>query len=298
MDEIKVSIFTPSYNREHTLRRCYESILKQDNLNNIEWILINDGSTDNTEVLVQEILNEKRLNIVYLSQENKGKQATWNRAVLNAKGQYFIGLDSDDALQPKSLFNILNANINFLEKENIIGLRCLALSNITQKPSGRKISDNSIEQSWFDEFSSSGNFGERIDILKTDLIKKILYPIASDIKFIPEIWFYVKTASAGYEFIYSPDALSLFFDDETENRLSKSSLFKHAQGHYISRSVMLKEIPTYVWLKNPMALIKTVIRFSQMANHLSKSFSERREATNTLFTLLSFLFTPFSKRNK
>ncbi|EGC73009.1 glycosyltransferase, group 2 family protein [Haemophilus parainfluenzae ATCC 33392] len=295
---IKFTIFTPAYNRAHTLRRCYESILAQDNLEELEWLLINDGSNDNTDDIVDSLISENKLNIRYIKQENSGKQFSWNKAISLAKGLYFIGLDSDDTFRENSLFSIISDCNNLLDKDNIVGIRCLAINNMTNKPSGRLIENKLIEMTWFDEFSNSKNFGERIDILKTDVIKKFLYPVDSDIIFIPEIWFYIKLAKKGYKFIYSPKALRVFFDDATENRLSRSNIFKHAKGHYISRSAMIKDIPLLIWIKNPLSYIKTIIRFSQMAKYLNKSLVERASDSNYFSAILSYLIGFFIKVEK
>lgn len=295
---IKFTIFTPAYNRAHTLRRCYESILAQDNLEELEWLLINDGSNDNTDDIVNSLISENKLNIRYLKQENRGKQFSWNKAVSLAKGLYFIGLDSDDTFRENSLFSIMSDCNNLLDKDDVVGIRCLAINNMTNKPSGRLIENKLIEMTWFDEFSNSKNFGERIDILKTDVIKKLLYPVNSDIKFIPEIWFYTKLAKKGYKFVYSPKALLVFFDDATENRLSRSNIFKHAKGHYISRSAMIKDIPLLIWIKNPLSYIKTIIRFSQVAKYLNKSLVERESDSTYFSAILSYLIGFFIKVEK
>lgn len=295
---IKFTIFTPTYNRAHTLRRCYESILAQDNLEELEWLLINDGSNDNTDDIVDSLISENKLNIRYIKQENSGKQFSWNKAISLAKGLYFIGLDSDDTFRDNSLFSIMSDCNSLLDKDDVVGIRCLAINNMTNKPSGRLIENKLIEMTWFDEFSNGKNFGERIDILKTDVIKKFLYPVDSDIKFIPEIWFYTKLAKKGYKFVYSPKALRVFFDDATENRLSRSNIFKHAKGHYISRSAMIKDIPLLIWIKNPLSYIKTIIRFSQMAKYLNKSLVERVSDSNYFSAILSYLIGFFIKVEK
>ena len=166
---IKITIFTPTYNRAHTLERCYKSILTQDNLDNLEWILINDGSTDNTDDIVASFLADNKLNIRYIKQE-----------------------DSDDTFVENMLFNIFDSCSELLNEDDIIGIRCLAINSLTNNPSGRLIKNELIKMSWFEEFSNNRNFGERIDILKTDVIKNFLYPVNNDIRFIPEIWFYTR----------------------------------------------------------------------------------------------------------
>ena len=289
MKKIKLTIFTPSYNRENTLTRLYESLKNQSN-QDFEWLIVDDGSSDETESLIESFINEQVLSIRYIKQANAGKQAAWNNAVSNAKGELFCGVDSDDALAAShNIEDIFSKYAVLLEDEKIIGLRVLAYSNVKKTFDGKMISEDIVVQSYFDEFADAGNFGERIDVFKTSILKKYLYPVTPDIKFIPEIWFYVKISSDGYQFAYIPEALRLFFDETTENRLSRSSLLKHARGHYISRSAMLKYVPAQIFSRNIVALLKTIIRFGQCANYLNIDFKERVRDTNTVYATLSYI---------
>lgn len=289
MKDIKLTIFTPSYNRAHTLPRLYESLKNQSN-KCFEWLIVDDGSSDGTELLVQNFINEQVLSIRYIKQSNAGKQAAWNNAVLNARGWLFCGVDSDDALaKPHNIEDIFSKYASLLDNEKIIGLRFLAYSNVKKTFDGKMISEDIVMQSYFEEFADAGNFGERIDVLKTAVLKKYLYPVSPNIKFIPEIWFYVKVSADGYQFVYIPEALRLFFDEATENRLSRSSLLKHAKGHYISRSAMLTCVPTAIYSKNMVALIKTIIRFGQCANYLNINFKQRVNDTNFIYATLSYV---------
>lgn len=289
MKDIKLTIFTPSYNRAHTLARVYESLKNQSN-HDFEWLVVDDGSTDDTQSLIESFINEKVLSIRYIKQSNAGKQAAWNNAVLNARGWLFCGVDSDDALaKPHNIEDIFSKYASLLDNEKIIGLRFLAYSNVKKTFDGKMISEDIVMQSYFEEFADAGNFGERIDVLKTDVLKKYLYPVSPNIKFIPEIWFYVKVSADGYQFVYIPEALRLFFDEATENRLSRSSLLKHAKGHYISRSAMLSCVPTAIYSKNMVALIKTIIRFGQCANYLNINFKQRVKDTNFIYATLSYI---------
>jgi len=286
---IELTIFTPSYNRAHTLPRLYESLKQQSN-QNFEWLIVDDGSSDDTESLVKRFMNDDVLSIRYIKQENAGKQAAWNNAVLNARGKLFCGVDSDDALaNSHNVEDIFSKYANLLDDEKVIGLRFLAYSNVKKTFDGKMISEDIVMQSYFEEFADAGNFGERIDVLKTDVLKKYLYPVSPNIKFIPEIWFYVKVSADGYQFVYIPEALRLFFDEATENRLSRSSLLKHAKGHYISRSAMLSCVPTAIYSKNMVALIKTIIRFGQCANYLNINFKQRVKDTNFIYATLSYI---------
>ncbi|ELI7922439.1 glycosyltransferase family 2 protein [Yersinia enterocolitica] len=256
---ISVTVFTPTFNRAHVLKRCYLSILEQ-NRDDIEWLIIDDGSTDNTADIVKEFNSEDRLKIIYIYQDNSGKQAAWNKAVENASGEYFIGLDSDDALIAGSINKLLSIGAVFDDKE-IIGIRAISVSSETLKPNNCYLSGIDQKNSWFNEFRS-GVRGERIDFFKTKLLYKYLYPVAPGINFIPEIWFYSSVAKK-YCFYYSSIPVRVFFDDETSNRLSRASIKKHAAGHYISRKALLENTPLKIWLSRPLDFLKSVLRINQ-----------------------------------
>lgn len=259
---IKFTIFTPTYNRAHTLERCYKSVVGQHE-KSLEWLIVDDGSTDNTKSIVDGFVDEAKIKIRYIYQENAGKQAAWNRAIQEANGELFIGLDSDDGLVPDSLNKALGVMSKYKLNKKILGVRAVAINiNSQMADSNFSVGVDGGVASWFDEFASK-IFGERIDILNTSEIKKFPYPVSREVKFIPEIWFYAVTASNGYKFIYADEPVRLFFDDHNHLRLSRSSLRKHAKGHLIARGAMLRCIPMAIFCKNPLALFKTVVRFIQ-----------------------------------
>lgn len=263
------TIFTPTYNRAHTLQRCYDSIVAQEHPS-LEWLVVDDGSTDNTAALVKKWQCEKKINIRYIYQDNAGKQAAWNRAISEAQGEYFIGLDSDDALIGHSLEKTSQYLKEINKNPEIIGLRCLAINQQKNTPDNDFLPKKNSTASWFDEFSSRKT-GERIDILKSATIRSFPYPVKDGIKFIPEIWFYTTLSGRGYKFLYTNEAVRIFFDNHNQNRLSRSKLRDHAKGHFIARSAMLRLIPLSCFIKNPVAFLKTIIRYTQSRFHTSRS---------------------------
>jgi glycosyltransferase involved in cell wall biosynthesis len=90
-----ISVVTPTYNRAHTLRMLFDSIVRQQD-QNIEWVLIDDGSTDETPVLVEEMQAEGTVSIRYFRQPNAGRCAALNRGYTEAAGTFIWGMDSDD----------------------------------------------------------------------------------------------------------------------------------------------------------------------------------------------------------
>lgn len=113
--KIKISIIIPVYNSEKYLSKCLNSILKQTfSLKDIEIIIINDGSTDNSEKIVMQY--KEKLNIIYKSQKNKGQSNARNQGIKLAKGKYITFIDSDDFIDKKMLTTMYEeANNNDLD---------------------------------------------------------------------------------------------------------------------------------------------------------------------------------------
>lgn len=97
-DKPLLSIVTPAYNRGELLKKCYESLCAQTNYD-FEWILVDDGSTDNTKEMGEALAARKNpFPVVYLRKENGGKHTALNAAHPYVQGKYVLILDSDDTL--------------------------------------------------------------------------------------------------------------------------------------------------------------------------------------------------------
>lgn len=95
-----VSIITPAFNSENFIAQTIESVLKQT-YSEWEYIIVDDGSTDSTSLVIEKYLTDKR--IKYFKQENKGCSSARNKGIKEAKGEYIAILDSDDQYYPEKL---------------------------------------------------------------------------------------------------------------------------------------------------------------------------------------------------
>ena len=103
---MKVTIFTPTYNRAYIISKLYMS-LKRQQVKDFEWLIVDDGLTDNTESLVKGwIILEKSFSIRYYKQKNGGKCRAINRALDLAQGELFFTVDSDDYLTDDAIKKI------------------------------------------------------------------------------------------------------------------------------------------------------------------------------------------------
>ena len=116
------TIFTPTYNRAYTLSILYNS-LKNQTCKDFEWLIVDDGSTDNTCELVREyIKEEKKFPINYYKKENGGKPRAINYGIKLAKGKYFLMIDSDDYLVDNAVANMKNWCKEIDKDERFVGV--------------------------------------------------------------------------------------------------------------------------------------------------------------------------------
>ena len=93
--EKTLTIFTPAYNRAHTIDRTYQSLIRQT-CKDFLWLIVDDGSTDGTKKLVEGWIRENKIPISYIYQENQGMHGAHNTAYKNITTELNTCIDSDD----------------------------------------------------------------------------------------------------------------------------------------------------------------------------------------------------------
>lgn len=102
-----LTIFTPAYNRAHTIGRTYESLCRQT-CKDFEWLVVDDGSVDNTKELVEAWIHENKIQIRYIYQENQGMHGAHNTAYRNITTELNTCIDSDDYMPDDAVEKILS----------------------------------------------------------------------------------------------------------------------------------------------------------------------------------------------
>ena len=198
-----ITVFTPTYNRRETLTRLYESLLNQT-YKEFEWLIVDDGSNDNTIDLIEKLNKENKLIINYISQLNGGKHRAINTGLDNARGEYFFVVDSDDYL-PNNSLEIIIDHISKIDNEMIAGVagRKYYTDNTPVGgvfPHSKFISDH-IEKTYINNIK-----GDLAEVYKTSILKDYKFPDYPNEKFCAEglIW---NRISKKYR--------TLFFDQPT-----------------------------------------------------------------------------------
>lgn len=181
------TVFTATYNRAHTLRRVYESLLSQT-MQDFEWLIVDDGSTDDTEALVQEMMGDGSLLIRYIKKSNGGVHTAHNAAIKNASGKLFLRLDSDDACVPHALATLLEKWLEIPEnlRDSYSGASCLCM-----QPSGELVGDTYPADEWDSDYAVLGSLhGEKWGFHRVDVLREHPFPEFANERFCPEglVW--------------------------------------------------------------------------------------------------------------
>lgn len=180
-----ITIFTPTYNRESYLKILYDSLKKQK-IKNFQWVIVDDGSVDNTKLLIDSFIQESLFPIIYKKVVNGGKMKAINIGLDLADGEYFFIVDSDDYLTEDAteLMELYSKELPkefgglVFRKHNIAG------DNFPEFP--KEI----IDSNPVDIFYNKNILGDKAEVFKTEILNRFRFPEISGEKFIPEglIW--------------------------------------------------------------------------------------------------------------
>lgn len=192
-----ITVFTPTYNRGYIIDTLYQSLQKQT-FKDFEWLVIDDGSTDNTSVLFESWTKEnKQFPIRYYKVENGGKHRAINKATELAKGKLFFIVDSDDFLTEDALENIAKWERTLVNKEKFCG--------VSGNRGERKnhFWGTTFEGEFLDATSLERNkkniTGDKAEVFYTDILKRYKFNEFEGENFITEATVWNRMAADGYK---------------------------------------------------------------------------------------------------
>lgn len=178
----KLTVFTPAYNRAHTLPKTYESLILQD-CKEFVWLIIDDGSSDKTAELVEEWKTKNNgFEIQYIYKDNGGMHTAHNTAYENIKTELNICIDSDDRLSEGAVRKILDKweKVKHQGYAGIIGLDADLEGNILGKGFSKGLTETTLMG-----YYASGGSGDKKLVYRTDIINKYPpYPVFEGEKYV------------------------------------------------------------------------------------------------------------------
>lgn len=181
-----LTIITPSFNRAHTLRNVYNSLINQSDSRFI-WMIVDDGSTDNTEAIVDGWKKENKIRIEYYKKDNGGKASALNLALKKINTPYAVCLDSDDIFFPNAVADALS-ELEMIQDPLSCGILALRNNSDGSIMGGVEIpkSMNSVTAS--DIFLKLNLCTELICFYKTDILTQYTFPEFANEKFVSPAW--------------------------------------------------------------------------------------------------------------
>lgn len=193
-----ITVFTPTYNRKNYLSRLYES-LKSQTCFNFEWLVIDDGSEDETFLLFEKWTLNEMFDVKYVKLKNGGKQRAINEALKIASGDYFFIVDSDDFLESDCIQSLLKWFEDIDDDNHYIGV-----SGVKGKLDGKPLKNDMKfgGKEYIDcsnlERAKYGIDADMAEAFKTSLLRQYSFPVWADETFTPECVVWDQMALDGY----------------------------------------------------------------------------------------------------
>ncbi len=217
-----VTIFTPTFNRGYIIQRLIDSLLKQT-VYAFKWLVIDDGSTDNTADIFNDLIKkELPFPIQYLRVENGGKQRAINRAVELIDTDYIFIVDSDDYLVPEAVEKVMKWINDEAIDDSFAGVSGVKGFN-EKKPVG----DNLIKMpnGYIDatnlERNKYGLSADMAEVYKTEVLRKYPFQVYPGENFVPEATVWDQIAADGYKLRWNEDII--YICNYLEDGLTKQS---------------------------------------------------------------------------
>ena len=229
-----LTVFTPTYNRAYCLHKCYNGLIGQSNQDFV-WLIIDDGSTDNTKELVQSWIDENKVAIQYHYQENLGMHGGHNAAYKLIETPLNVCIDSDDEMAEEAVAKILFSWKDIKDKPKFAGLVGLDADK-SGAIIGTKIPEHIKETTLYQLYNTHKVLGDKKLVLRTDVVKKYPpYPIFEGERFVP-LGFLYQLIDQDYKLLPVNDVFCVveYLQDGSSMNMLKQYR-RHPRGFAFSR---------------------------------------------------------------
>ncbi len=221
-----ISFCVPTFNRSSEITKLIDSILPFIK-NNCELVICDDGSTDKTREIINEIINKKKFNIKYKYISHSGRPNALREAVLISSGEYIIISDDDDYFETEkfySLIKIIKENKKTLNKTEVGGLNFLCRNMNDNTIIGDKFPKSGKDFRLIDLRYVNGIKGDKCEVYKSKILKKNLYALIKNEIRIPTIYLQARINNFKFLCFNLPVKIVQYKNDGMTNNLLKYKL--------------------------------------------------------------------------
>lgn len=294
----EITIITPTYNRAHTLPRVFES-LKNQTFKNFCWMILDDGSTDNTEEQVKSFQKENSLEILYQKGRNRHKFLTVLEGIKMVKTPYFMVVDSDDTYPENALEILINEVRKITDPEKFIGVMGLSADE-TGNTVGDKYPHNDFDGSIFEMRYKYKVRGDKFGIFITETYHREIagkdYSKYEGKGYIPQSVIFNEYDAKGIKTRFINEIVRFYLKDEEDpasvsnTRWSGKNLYGLTEGHLSFLNSYGSKLFSY-----PKALLRNLIGYQTFAIKSGRNFPEIISAIkNPVIKLVGIFAFPFS----
>ena len=219
---MKMTVFTPTYNRAYIIDNLYRSLQHQTFLD-FEWLIVDDGSTDDSETVIRRWqAKNNTFQIRYYKKENGGKCSAINMGLELAQGELFFTVDSDDHLTDDALEKVVSWEASLPKNQKFCGVAG-NLGTTKDTTSNRIFNLPFFEGSALDRYKMVD--GERAMVFYTEIHKQYLYPLFKGETFMTEAVTWNRMAADGYKIRFYNDIIWVYEYKEDGLTKAGSSVF-------------------------------------------------------------------------
>ncbi len=282
---MKISVLTSTYNRGNLLKKLYNSLIQNSNYNvDVQWLIIDDGSKDDTKNIVKDFKDENKIEIKYFYQENQGKMLAINKLVKEANGDLIIECDSDDYFT-EDAFDIIKNEYQKCDKSDIYAL-CFLKYDQNGNNMGNLFKNE--KTTMFDLYFKEGENGEKALVFFADVRKKYKHELEHNEKFVTEARMYHKM-DVKYKMICinKPIMICEYQKDGYSKNIIKQ--FKNnPYGYYKYFQEILEKDMKGVKFSKRLYVIKHYILFGKLIN-AKKSLNKIMSTKNKILYCLLYV---------
>ena len=254
-----LTIFTPAFNRGYLLPRLYEHLCAQTH-QDFEWLVIDDGSTDNTPILLERLQAEGRISMRYIVQENQGMHGAHNTAYANIHAPLNMCIDSDDYL-PNNAVELILTTWQHMDQNAYAGI--VGLDADTK---GQLIGTRFTKvETTLEDFYAQGGKGDKKMVYRTDVIKQYpAYPLFEGERYVGLAYLYLRI-DKDYKLKTLNEALVIvdYQTDGSSNNMLKQYV-RNPNGFLFYRTAMLQYgAYTRIQFKHAIHYVSSAIQLGQ-----------------------------------
>ncbi|MDZ4287765.1 MAG: glycosyltransferase family A protein [Prosthecobacter sp.] len=285
------TVYTPTYNRAHTLHRCYDS-LKAQTFRDFEWLIVDDGSSDNTAELVAQWQAEGQVPLRYEPRPHLGAHHAHNHGLGISRGALWIKLDSDDGCVPEALERLWHHwnSIPEAQRGQFSGVTALCRDHHGHLVGTPFPTDPLDCTAAALEYQYKVR-GEKWGFLRTEILRQLPFPEDVPGHFIPESYLWCQVSSR-YKTRHINEQLRIYWTDAPSLVHGRPNPATNAAGHRLMFQMVLNT-ESHWCLRAPLRLLRAAAQYTRFSLLSGSGLSRQvRELRSALARALWFVGVP------